>query len=74
MLGTLLERVLAEDTLSLGQLAINVIELQSRLLDLLQQALIVSLVFLVIIALLGVQVIQFSLISKADLLNLLLEG
>ena len=71
MLGTLLQSVLAEDTLSMSQLSVDVLEFLTGLLNFTQELLIISLVFLVIIALLGVQVVKLSFVSEVDFLDLL---
>lgn len=51
MLSSLLQSVLSEDALSLSKLAIDFFELLSRLLNLSEKLMIVSLVLLVVITL-----------------------
>jgi len=74
MLSTLLQSVLTKNTLSVSQLAINVFELLTGLLNFTEKLLIVSLVLLVIVTLLGVQVIKLSFVGEVNLLDLLFVG
>jgi len=72
VLSALLERVLLQPRLSCHESLLNFVKLSSFLLDFSNKGVVVRLLLLVVVALLGVQVVKFRFVGKADLLDLLL--
>jgi len=74
MLGALFQGILTKMVLSLAQTVVDVLKFGTSSLNFILEALVVVLVLFVIITLLGIQVIQFCLISVLNFLDLLFEG
>lgn len=72
MLRALLEGIGAETHLSLGEAAVDLLELLALLVDVGHEALVIGLELLVFVALLGVQVVQLGFVGVVNFLNLLL--
>jgi len=74
MLSALFESILAKNTLGMCKPRVDVLKLLPRLTNFLKKAIVIVFVLFVVVSLLGVQVIQLSLVSKVDLLDLLFKA
>jgi len=74
VLSSLLEGILPQARLGLGQSRVNLLQLISGVVDLLSQHVVLFLEFLVLIPLLWVQIVQSCLVVEVDLLDLALVG
>ena len=72
VLGTLLEGVLSQSGFSLDKSSGHILQLVSRVVDLILQHIVLLFEFLVLVTLLWVQVIKSSLVSELNLLDFLL--